>query len=76
MLWLTTSSSGVMVDKTDGDALLLANAVSGKLITSKIYPLIWDDDTPFRGLTIFPESDRCSNAKNWSKNKSNRLLPP
>lgn len=38
-----------IVNKTNGDELLMKNAVHGTIVTSKLYPLIWDDDDDHSG---------------------------
>jgi hypothetical protein len=39
-----------LADRTNGDELLLRTAIKGRIVTSSVFPLVWIDDRPLRGV--------------------------
>lgn len=42
--------SSIIVDRTNGDSLLFQNAIHGEIVTSKLFPLIWNDNRRLRSI--------------------------
>lgn len=52
----------IIIDHMDGDELLLKNAISGRIFTSQVFPLIWNVDAPDQLPTFVRSIEYLQNA--------------